>query len=160
MTRDTLVLGTAAGLLLEPDAVEDFDSAQSAEASVIFALRTKAYAPAGPAGEIVWRRIYATGWHRAEVAFHVTPIVDGRPLNELKTYVRKPAPERGREERFSFIVPLARFHPDYPGMTFGVIGSACEIYIEALDPPASWHIETATIYHEPIAQARNRTVDE
>lgn len=159
MNRDTLILGSATGVLYQPDAVEDFDSAASAENNVVFALQSKAYAPAGTDGEIVWRRIYVTGWHRAEVAFHVTPIIDGRPLPELRTFVRKPAPDRGRFEKFSFIIPLGRVHPDYEVAT-GVIGATCEVYIEASDPAAAWHIETASIYHEPVSHARNRAADE
>lgn len=153
------VLGTSGGLIIQPEAVEDFGSAQSAESSVVFALLSKAYAPAGTDGEIVWRRIYVTGYHRAEVAFEVMPIVDGRPIVECRQFFRKPAPPRGREEKFSFIAPLGRIHPDY-GVASGIIGASMQVYIEAEDPATSWHIETASIYHEPIAQARNRTVDE
>lgn len=160
MNRDMGVLGTSAGLLIQPEAVEDYASAQSAETGVVFALLSKAYAPAGTDGEIVWRRIYVTGWHRGEVAFEVMPIIDGRPLVENRTYVRKPAPPRGREEKFSFIVPLGRLHPDYGGLASGVIGATAQVYIEAEDPATAWHIETASIYHEPISGARNRTVDE
>lgn len=160
MNRDMGILGTSGGLLIQPEAVENFGSAQSAETAVIFALLSKAYAPAGTDGEIVWRRIYVTGWHRDEVAFEVMPIIDGRPFPELRTYVRKPAPSGGREEKFSFIIPLGRVHPDYGGFASGLIGASAQVYIEAEDPATGWHIETASIYHEPVSQARNRTVDE
>lgn len=160
MNRDILVMGTAAGLILQPDAIEDFDSAQSAESDVVFALQSKAYSPLGPDGEIVWRRIYVSGWARGEVALYVTPIIDGRPLTDLKTYHRKAAPERGREEKFSFITPLGRIHPDYGGYASGVIGATAQVHIEFKDPRMAFHIETASIYHEPISLARNRGADE
>lgn len=153
------VLGTAGGKIVQPEAVEDYGSAQSLETGVIFALLSKAYAPLGTDGELVWRRIYVSGYHRAEVAFEVMPVIDGRPIVECRTFVRKPAPPRGREEKFSFIVPLGRVHPDYE-VASGLIGASAQVYIEAEDPATGWHLETASIYHEPVSQARNRMADE
>lgn len=154
-----LVLGIN-GQLLRPDAIEDFGASNSEESSVIFRLRGKAWAPAGVNGEVVMRRLYVLGYHRAAVRMYVTPVVDGRYLNELRTYLSKPAPSTGRQERFSFLVPVAKTHPDFPDRTFGLRGSVFEAEIETSDPLARFYVEALVFAHRPINRVRARGVDE
>lgn len=158
--RDIMVLGTDVGAVLIPDAIEDFASSLSAEEGVVCAVRGKAYAPDGTDGEVVFRRLYVTGYHRAAIGLWIVPVIDGRPLHELRTWFHRPAPASGTEERFSALVTLTKEHPDYPGAKFGVRGSTAEVYVETTDPENRIHLESAAWAHEPINLARIRRVGE
>lgn len=158
--QEVMVLGTSSGQLVVPDAVEDFTSPISAEENVVCAVRGKAYAPAGTDGEVVFRRLYLTGYHRAEIGLWIVPVVDGRPIQDLRTWFALPASPSGAEEPFSFLLPLTMEHPDYPGVFFGLRGSRVEVYVETTDPHTRLHLEAAAWAHEPINAARIRRVGE
>lgn len=154
MSRDVLVLGGDTQIL-QPDALEDYSG--SVESSVIGALITKAYAPAGPNGEIVFRRLDVTGYHRDRLELWLTPIVDGRFISELRTFVYRSAPQRSA--RFHVEAALGERHPDYEG-TSGLRGSALQAFIEWEDPVATFHLESVTFVHEPLTDVRATRVDE
>lgn len=156
---DELVLG-ATDQLLRPDAIEDFGASNSEESGVVLPLLGPEVRPAGHQGEVVMRRLYVHGYHRAAVALRVTPVVDGRFRSELTAYLSKPATTTGRREAFSFLVPLYQEHVDHPGSTFGLRGTAFAAYLEMQDPRARVYQTGVTWAHEPLTGVRARQVTE
>lgn len=146
------------GYILLPDTHSDF-AETSRESGVRLALWSKAYAPAGTEGEVEFRRLYVTGYHRDAVSFKVIPVVDNRMRFELKARVTIPAPKTGDVRRFQAVVPLHDRHPDYD-VLFGLRGSQINVYLEASDPKAPWHLESVGFQYKPLARGRAREVAE
>lgn len=156
---DELVLG-GASQLLRPDAVDNFGASNSEESSVRAYVQGRAHKPAGEEGEVVMRRLHVTGYHRSNVRIYVTPIVDRKLRWELRTYLSKSGSSDGREERFSFIVPLTYEHPDFPGILVGLRGTLFEVLVELRDPSAQVFLESTVYAHEPITPLRGYKPEE
>lgn len=154
MSEIVLLGGT--DTLYQSDALDNFSA--SAEGDVALTLRGRMHVAGGPAGERVFRRLHITVIHNSGCAFYATPIVDGVRLNDLRTFFSRSAP--AALERYVFMLPLRRIHPDYPTVAMGLRGSAIEIEIEAVDPTARWHLESVSFSFHPVNQARGKRADE
>jgi hypothetical protein len=143
----------------QADALDNHGSSQSAEAGLTLKFRGKRFAPLGPGGEVVYRRLLITGYHRANFAFYVTPLLNGREERALRTYVSRPGPAEGTETRFSILVALYRDSTQWSVRT-GLVGSTIDALIEVVAPSARFDIEGVDFLHEQIDTSRNRTVSE
>ena len=156
---DELILG-GVDQLLRPDAIDDFDSADSLETSVICRVMGAAVAPGGPEGEAIVRRIYVSGYHRSEIKVWVTPVVDGQIRTELRSFFQLSGTTSGRSERFSFIVPVYSDHPDYPDTRFGLRGTTFCAILEFIDPRSKIFLAQVTYAHEPLQDLAARPATE
>lgn len=149
--RDVL-LGTT-GSLIRPDATEDF--ALSIEPNVVCRAWSGTLQPAGETGESVLRRVYLQGYHIASVRLLVTPIIDGRFRADLTKYAMLPAPESGRFDRFSLVIPIDERQVDFEDVAVSPRGTAFAVYVEIQAPRARAFLTSAVPWIEPINAAGN-----
>lgn len=159
MNRDILVLGGSTKLY-QPDAIENFSAAASVEADVSGEILTKAYSPLGRDGEVILRAAHVIGYHRATVSFWITPVVDGRMRTDNRRYTHIVGPPSGQEERFHAIVPFSVRPVDFPNIRLGLRGATLQVFLEAINPVAAWHLEAVDYEYDPLGGVRARTVQE
>ena len=99
------------------------------------------------------RRIYVHGYHVASVRLLVTPIIDGRFRSDLTKYAMVPAPESGRFDRFSLVIPIEEQQADFEDVAFAPRGTAFAVYIEIQAPRARAFLTSAVPYLEPVTVA-------
>jgi hypothetical protein len=143
--------------IVQPDALDGFDG--SVEQGVVCIARTKRYIPFGPAGEGVAKRMFVQVQHSGGMRFEVTPRADGQKQHELlRIFGRAPFPSPD-PERFSFLVPLAKFH-NARAYSTGLRATSFGLDIEVFMPSVSFHIESFTLEALPLAKARGlKTTD-
>lgn len=160
--KDFMVLGSRVGSVSEgkiymPDALSSFTGELSKETGTILAVRTKVYAAEGTDGEADFRRLYVTGYARGFVGMWVMPFFDGRPYQQLRRWLSAPAPQSNRTERFHLWMELSQLRTFIEAegpQTEGIRASTWAVHIETTDPEDQYHIETVTLLHSPINDAR------
>lgn len=131
-----VLLGGAGGQLYQPDALADYGA--SAETSARLHFKSKPYAPLGMGGDCVFRRIYLGVEYATQVAFTVTPYVDGQVVSEGVTYFHR----SDGPARTALVVAFARR------------GSNVQVEITATAPRAQWTIESLTFAYRPALRHR------
>jgi hypothetical protein len=143
---DLSLLGGPGGVLYQPDALENY--AQSAEAGTGGVIRTKAYAPIGWNGEVVFRRLILTAQYDSQIALTVRFYLDGRLIPEVTaTLSRASGPER-----YTWVVPLARSLGN--GMVGPVRGTSMQLEVTASSPSARWYLNPVEVQYAPAVQHR------
>jgi hypothetical protein len=144
--RDVLLGATDS--LIRPDATEDFSA--SIEPNVVCHARSGTLQPAGETGEATLRRIYLQGYHFASARMFVTPVIDGHFRTDLTKYVMLPAPQTGRLDRFSLVVPIDEQQPGYEGFSVSPRGAAFAVHVEIRAPKARVFLTSAVPYVEAL----------
>lgn len=136
MSDEIVVLAGVDEQLLKPDALTDFSSSE--EDAAEFVWKSKAYQPAGEAGELVFRRLYLTIVMDGTVELTVTPIVDNTEYSEASVYFSYPGTAGTRK---TFILPTLIGDDNFPGYRRGIRGNWIQVKIEATAPTSRWHVD-------------------
>lgn len=153
MARESefLLLGGTDGVQ-QPDALFGFDD--SSESGVTMTIRSKDYAPLGPAGTMVGKRMFTQGRHRNGLSISIMPYIDGLPLGVSLQHFARP-PFGFFPERFSFLQPLFESHKGDTYST-GPRGTTFGFEITASMPSAEFSLETVQFELHELMVARGR----